>query len=64
MPKKKSHSGTKDRVKLTKSGKVLMRKSNRNHNMKKKSAARKRTLSKMKNIQGNFKKNLKQSLGK
>lgn len=63
MPKQKTHSGTKDRVKITKGGKVMMRKSNRNHNMKKKSASRKRTLGTLKNIKGSFKRNLKTSLG-
>jgi large subunit ribosomal protein L35 len=42
MPKLKTHSGTKDRIRLTKNGKVLRRHSSGNHFLQKKSAARKR----------------------
>ena len=42
MPKLKIHSGTKDRVKVTKNGKVLRRHSTGSHLLQKKSAARKR----------------------
>ena len=31
MPKQKTHSGTKDRFRVTKSGKVMHRRQNRNH---------------------------------
>ena len=44
MPKLKTHSGTKDRIKVTKNGKVLRRHSMRSHFLQKKSAARKRKL--------------------
>lgn len=31
MPKQKTHSGTKDRFKVTRTGKVMHRRQNRNH---------------------------------
>ncbi|HOR23309.1 50S ribosomal protein L35 [Candidatus Saccharibacteria bacterium] len=52
MPKAKSHSGVKDRVKISKNGKVLARKSYGNHFLEKKSMARKRTFSGYKSISG------------
>jgi len=42
MPKLKTHSGTKDRVRVTKNGKVLRRHAGVGHNLSKKSASRKR----------------------
>lgn len=44
MPKLKTHSGTKDRVKVTKNGKVRGRHSHASHFLQKKSGARKRKL--------------------
>lgn len=44
MPKMKSHSGAKKRFKVTKSGKVKIRRMNRNHILTKKSTKRKRDL--------------------
>lgn len=44
MPKLKTHSGTKDRVRITKNGKVRIGHPNRNHFLQKKSASRKRAL--------------------
>ncbi len=43
MPKLKTHSGTKDRVKLSKNGKARVRHSHRSHFLQKKSGSRKRT---------------------
>lgn len=63
MPKLKTHSGTKDRIKLTKTGKVMRRHSARNHFLQKKSASRKRTFTGAEEIQGSNKKNLKRKLG-
>ena len=63
MPKLKSHSGTKDRVKVTKTGKVLSRRGFRNHFMEKKSASRKRTYAGMQEITGKTSKNIKRKLG-
>jgi ribosomal protein L35 len=45
MPKLKTHSGTKDRVQVTKNGKVRTRHSCASHFLQKKSGSRKRTLS-------------------
>ncbi|MDQ3158878.1 MAG: 50S ribosomal protein L35 [bacterium] len=42
MPKQKTHSGTKDRFKITKNGKVQRKHAMTGHNLSKKSAARKR----------------------
>jgi len=44
MPKLKTHSGTKDRVQITKNGKVRIRHSYSNHFLQKKTGARKRKL--------------------
>jgi large subunit ribosomal protein L35 len=63
MPKLKSHSGTKDRVRITKNGKVLTRHSFRSHLLEKKSARRKRTMSGMQQITGKSAKNIKLKLG-
>lgn len=44
MPKQKTHSGTKDRFRVTKNGKVMSRQKNRRHILEKKSSRRKRRL--------------------
>ena len=44
MPKQKTHSGAKDRFRVTRTGKVLHKKMNKNHILEKKSSARKRRL--------------------
>lgn len=63
MPKLKTHSGTKDRVKISKTGKVLKRHSAVNHFLQKKSAANKRTFAGMEVVSGKAIKNLKRKLG-
>lgn len=63
MPKLKTHSGTKDRVKVTKRGKIMTGHSMMNHFLGKKSESRKRRLSKMSGIEGRNKKSVKQKLG-
>lgn len=63
MPKLKTHSGTKDRIKVTKNGKVLHRKAGRSHMMEHKSAARKRTQSGTVTMLGKSAKNIKLKLG-
>ncbi len=63
MPKLKTHSGTKDRIKLTKNGKVMRRHSMSSHFLQKKSAARKRTFAGVEAITGKAKKNIKLKLG-
>jgi large subunit ribosomal protein L35 len=63
MPKLKTHSGTKDRVRLTKNGKVRTRHSYRSHFMQKKSGARKRKLAGLETLEGANVKNVKRNLG-
>ncbi len=63
MPKLKTHSGTKDRVRVTKNGKVLHGHSNTNHFLSKKSAARKRRFAVAGVLSGKMAKNIKLRLG-
>ncbi len=63
MSKLKTHSGTKDRVKLTKNGKVRRRHSYASHFLQKKSAARKRKLAGLETLEGKAVKNIKLKLG-
>ncbi|MEI7632053.1 MAG: 50S ribosomal protein L35 [bacterium] len=63
MPKLKTHSGTKDRVRITKNGKVMMRKASGNHLLEHKSASRKRTFAGLHTLIGKSAKNMKLKLG-
>jgi len=63
MPKLKTHSGTKDRVKITKNGKVMRRRYMRSHFLQKKSAARKRKMAGTEVLEGKNAKNIKLRLG-
>lgn len=63
MPKLKTHSGTKDRVRITKNGKVMHRKATGNHFLQKKSASRKRTFAGHVELTGKTAKNIKKKLG-
>lgn len=63
MPKLKTHSGTKDRVKVSKNGKVRVGHPNMNHFLGKKSGGRKRRLSGLQTRSGSMAKNIKKSLG-
>lgn len=63
MPKLKTHSGTKDRIKITKTGKVKRRHTAVNHFLKKKSASTKRTFAGVENVVGKNAKNMKRKLG-
>ena len=63
MPKLKTHSGTKDRVRVTKNGKVLARHSMRSHFLSKKSSARKRDMAGTQLITGKIARNVKTRLG-
>jgi large subunit ribosomal protein L35 len=63
MPKLKTHSGTKDRIRINKNGKVLRRKATGNHLLQKKSKSRKRTFAGVKVITGKASKNIKLNLG-
>lgn len=63
MPKLKTHSGTKKRVRITKNGKVMLRHAGGNHFLQKKSAARKRDFAGLKELTGKSAKNIKLKLG-
>lgn len=63
MPKLKTHSGTKDRIKLSKTGKVQRRHSTGSHLLQKKSAARKRRFAGTETVAGKSKKSIKLNLG-
>jgi large subunit ribosomal protein L35 len=63
MPKLKTHSGTKDRVRVSKNGKVRIGHPNMNHFLGKKSGARKRSLSGLSTRSGRMAKNIKKNLG-
>lgn len=63
MPKLKTHSGTKDRVQVTKNGKVRRRHSTGNHLLSKKSAARKRRFAGLTTMVGKEAKTIKKNLG-
>lgn len=63
MPKLKTHSGTKDRVRITKNGKVMHGKAGANHLLQKKSASRKRTFAVPVQMTGKSAKNMKLRLG-
>lgn len=63
MPKLKTHSGTKDRVRITKNGKVLRRHSGVSHKLSKKSAGRKRRFAGVEEQSNNITKTIKKVLG-
>ena len=63
MPKLKTHSGTKDRVKVTKNGKVKVRRSGGTHFLEGKSKSRKRGYAGTKDLSGKIIKTLKKRLG-
>lgn len=63
MPKMKTHSGTKDRMKVTKTGKVIHGHATSNHFLQKKSAARKRRFAIGAPMTGKSVKNIKRKLG-
>ena len=63
MPKLKTHSGTKDRVRVSKNGKVRVGSANLNHFLGKKSGGRKRSLRGLHTRSGRMARNIKKSLG-
>lgn len=63
MPKLKPHRGTKKRVKVTKTGKVVRRRASGNHFLEKKSAARKRKFAGVEVLEGKQARNMKRKLG-
>ncbi|AFR05820.1 MULTISPECIES: 50S ribosomal protein L35 [Nocardiopsis] len=64
MPKNKSHSGAKDRFKVTGSGKIMRRRANKNHILEHKTSKRKRKLSNEAVLSPADTKNIKKLLGK
>jgi large subunit ribosomal protein L35 len=63
MPKLKTHSGTKHRVRVSKNGKVRSGSANLNHFLSKKSGSRKRSLRGLKTRTGAQAKHIKKNLG-
>ncbi len=63
MPKLKTHSGTKDRVRVSKNGKIRIGHPNMNHFLGKKRGGRKRRLSGLQTRSGSIAKTVKRSLG-
>jgi large subunit ribosomal protein L35 len=63
MPKLKTHSGTKKRIKITKTGKVMRRRATGNHFLEKKSASRKRNFAGVQQIYGKQLRSIKRNLG-
>jgi large subunit ribosomal protein L35 len=63
MPKLKTHSGTKDRVKVSKNGIVRTRHSHASHFLQKKSGSRKRKLAGLETMNKTNSKLIKLNLG-
>ena len=63
MPKLKTHSGTKKRIAITKTGKVMRRRASGGHFLQKKSASRKRKFAGVEVIGGKQARNLKRKVG-
>jgi large subunit ribosomal protein L35 len=63
MPKIKTHKGTKKRVRLTKTGKIVRRHASGIHFLEKKRAARKRQFSGIETLSGKQVKTIKRNLG-
>jgi large subunit ribosomal protein L35 len=63
MPKLKTHSGTKKRVRITKTGKLVRGHARLNHFLQKKSGSRKRRLNRPGSITGGQAKQMKRKLG-
>lgn len=63
MPKLKTHSGTKKRLTVSKTGKILRRHASGGHFLQKKSASRKRQFAGVEELNGKQAKNIRQKLG-
>ena len=63
MPKLKTHKGTKKRIKITGSGKLVRERAFGNHILAKKSKARKRNMKTAAVLRGKNAKNIKKELG-
>lgn len=64
MPKMKAHSGAKKRFEMTRTGKIRRRQAFKNHILEKKSADRKRKLSRMTVVAPGDEKNVRKLLGR
>jgi large subunit ribosomal protein L35 len=64
MPKMKTHSGTKDRVRIKKSGAVVIRKAGGHHKLSKKTKSSRRARAIDSIATGKMARDLKRSLGK
>jgi len=64
LPKLKTHSGTKKRIRVTKTGKIIRRHATGSHFLQKKSAARKRRIASTDTLSGKQAKNVRTQLGK
>jgi large subunit ribosomal protein L35 len=63
MPKLKTHSGAKDRIRVTKNGKLLHGHTSGNHFLQKKSAARKRRIATTEVMTGKSRRSTRLKLG-
>lgn len=63
MPKLKTHSGSKKRVKVSAKGKLIRRRAFQNHFLSKKRASRKRQYGKDHKFDNSDKQNVKRSMG-
>jgi large subunit ribosomal protein L35 len=63
MPKLKTHKGLKDRVRVTRNGKVMRRKAGRSHLMSHKSGKRCQRLRRQDTLKGKYAKKAKDMLG-
>lgn len=63
MPKLKTHSGAKKRIRVTKTGKVVRRHASGNHFLEKKTASRKRKFAGVEVLTGKPARNIKRKLG-
>jgi large subunit ribosomal protein L35 len=63
MPKMKTHRGAKKRYKVTGSGKILRRKTNRSHILEKKASKRKRRLAGTTELTGGDRERARRQLG-
>jgi len=64
MPKNKSHSGTRKRVRVTGSGKLLRQQANRRHNFESKSTTRTRRIDGLTSVSPADNKRMRRLLGR
>jgi len=63
MPKQRSHAGTKKRFRVTRTGKVLHGRQNKNHLLEKKTSAHKRRITGQAALTGGDARNVRRLLG-